>query len=371
MPATRATRTPRPVRGGRPLRAGRPLRGQMPRLDDPAAVQAYNQRRLAELARQPQPRIVMPPVPETIEARYTRALQRVVTQTWRIVQATVLPAVQRQARADDDEPEQPELPGMAEVQRQTKRMQREVQAVTPRLVLATLPATEAAAAGIEAHARRGYLSVSEQVGLLAVEPGTEIAALADVWTRDNAALITSIPQEMSDRIAALVAEAVPQGMRWETLAKRIADEHGIADRRARLIARDQVSKYNGALNAAQQQAAGIEAYEWRGVMDARERPTHVALQGMVFRWDRPPPIGHPGEPIQCRCQAIPVFSRGLAATARDLTPEELTQRVTALGPTQREGPDATQEQISKRAAAEVASDVRLAQNAAAVKGGRR
>jgi hypothetical protein len=43
------------------------------------------------------------------------------------------------------------------------------------------------------------------------------------------------------------------------------------------------------------------------------------------------------------------------------TPEELAARTADLGPTQREGPDATTEQVAKRAAREVAAEVKLAQ----------
>jgi len=81
----------------------------------------------------------------------------------------------------------------------------------------------------------------------------------------------------------------------------------VTDRRAMLIARDQISKHNGALTRARMQGAGIARYQWSSSKDERVRTSHSTLEGRVFSWDRPPPVGHPGEDIQCRCVALPVF----------------------------------------------------------------
>ena len=84
-------------------------------------------------------------------------------------------------------------------------------------------------------------------------------------------------------------------------------------RRARLIARDQNNKLVGQLSQVRQTGVGIKQYEWITSQDERVRPSHRELQGEVFDWDNPPVVGHPGEDIQCRCHASPVWPAGAFA----------------------------------------------------------
>ena len=78
----------------------------------------------------------------------------------------------------------------------------------------------------------------------------------------------------------------------------------------RRIARDQTSKTIAKFNSARQRQIGVTEYIWRTVADERVRKTHVDNNGLMFSWSSPPPItGHPGDDIQCRCRADPVFPR--------------------------------------------------------------
>jgi SPP1 gp7 family putative phage head morphogenesis protein len=99
----------------------------------------------------------------------------------------------------------------------------------------------------------------------------------------------------------------------------LVEEFGFARSRAKLIARDQTSKFNGSLNRIRQQQAGITEYRWstshdervRGNPDGKypnARPSHWAREDKVFAWDKPPSDGHPGEPINCRCVALAVLN---------------------------------------------------------------
>ena len=134
------------------------------------------------------------------------------------------------------------------------------------------------------------------------------AAARREWTQANVALIRSIAPEFFPDVQKHVIAAVHNGMRHETLARKLQQEIlPLSRSRAALIARDQVSKYVGALTKYQQNAVGIEQYQWRAVHDRRTRETHLALDMTTQQWDKPPEIGHPGEPIQCRCQAIPIL----------------------------------------------------------------
>ncbi len=129
----------------------------------------------------------------------------------------------------------------------------------------------------------------------------------DLFSHENAQLIKSLGDTAIDRISFQVTEAVRKGTSTRDLARAIASEHGIAERRAALIAVDQIGKFNGKLTQLRQSDLGIGHYRWRGVLDRRERASHVAREGVKYSWDNPPADGNPGEPVRCRCIAEPVL----------------------------------------------------------------
>lgn len=67
---------------------------------------------------------------------------------------------------------------------------------------------------------------------------------------------------------------------------------------------------------ARQLALGITSYRWSSSNDEGVCERCMVNYGKVFRWDDPPPTGHPGEgkfcsrKEGCRCIAIPVFNQG-------------------------------------------------------------
>lgn len=137
----------------------------------------------------------------------------------------------------------------------------------------------------------------------------DVMAALQFHTLANVDLITSIPEQYLDKIAATVTENFKAGMRFEDIAQSIMQVGDVTESRANLIARDQTSKMNGAFNEVRQTELGIDGYIWQGAEDERERETHLANEGQFFRWDSPPPLtGHPGEDVQCRCVAIPYFN---------------------------------------------------------------
>lgn len=89
---------------------------------------------------------------------------------------------------------------------------------------------------------------------------------------------------------------------------------------AALIARDQVSKLNGQLNRARQQAAGITDFVWETRKDSRVRPEHRDLQGRTFSWQEGWDGVFPGQPIQCRCWARAVVDRDQVLASGDFIP---------------------------------------------------
>lgn len=127
-------------------------------------------------------------------------------------------------------------------------------------------------------------------------------------TRENVALIKTIPEEYFKRIETIVFTGTTQGRRATSMIQEIQKVGKVTENRARLIARDQSSKLNSALNQQRSQNLGVEEYVWRTAGDERVRDSHKTKNGKVFRWDNPPKdTGHPGQDIQCRCVAQPII----------------------------------------------------------------
>jgi SPP1 gp7 family putative phage head morphogenesis protein len=143
------------------------------------------------------------------------------------------------------------------------------------------------------------------IPLALIEPGTvnkleEFVAL-------NVDLIKSASQRYHDRIRQDVERAFAEGTRPEDLADLFVERDGMAERDAMRIARDQLGKLNADFNEDRQKELGVTSYIWRTANDERVRDEHQDREGQEFKWSDPPEDGNPGEPIQCRCYAEPVF----------------------------------------------------------------
>ncbi|OOF85124.1 phage minor head protein [Rodentibacter ratti] len=123
----------------------------------------------------------------------------------------------------------------------------------------------------------------------------------------NIDLIKSIPRDLHDRLRGRFIQAVRNGERWESVKADLEKLFNLPEKRATLIARDQIGKLNGQLTRLRQENIGVKSYIWRGMLDERERERHVEREGKSFNWDEPPEDGHPGEPILCRCYAEAVL----------------------------------------------------------------
>ena len=149
------------------------------------------------------------------------------------------------------------------------------------------------------------------VSVLGVDPLISQPYLQEevaLFTRQNVRLIRALREQEMNQVETILAQGIPAGRTNAQLAADLRKRAGITDRRARLIARDQASKFNGRLTQLRQQEAGVESYTWVTAGDERVRPTHMANDRKIFRWDDPPAeTGHPGNDVNCRCVAIPVF----------------------------------------------------------------
>lgn len=135
----------------------------------------------------------------------------------------------------------------------------------------------------------------------------KLPAITSHFINENVQLIKSIPGDVISEVHGVINRAFTNATPHDVVARQIEERFGVGQSRARLIARDQIGKIYGQTNAARQKELGIESFVWRTVGDERVRDEHEALNGEEFRYDDPPDEGLPGEPIQCRCYAEPVF----------------------------------------------------------------
>ena len=172
----------------------------------------------------------------------------------------------------------------------------------------------------------------------------DLDALKELWVGENLDLIRSIDDETMRRIRQALAARITGSVNHAGLAKDlIAEIQAITEKgksRAELIARDQLGKLHGQINRRKQESLGIDEYEWETSHDERVRDSHRALQGKVFSWSKPPPEGHPGYPIRCRCIALPVIDwdrqlgepkKGSYEDVSDVAPQEEAAIIRYIG----------------------------------------
>lgn len=135
----------------------------------------------------------------------------------------------------------------------------------------------------------------------------------------NVSLIKSIPSGYLERVQDAAFRALQTGGRGRAeLLDEVNRLGQTTERRAKLIARDQVSKATASLNHARFEKLGVRKFRWIHSGGGKEpRPLHVQYNGQVFSLDDPPIIdektkerGLPGQLINCRCRMAPVVDFG-------------------------------------------------------------
>lgn len=157
--------------------------------------------------------------------------------------------------------------------------------------------------------RRDMARVLAAIGGIDLAGEAWLAPQLNSFVDESVSDIQSIPDKLHAEVTKIVTSGVRQGLTTEDLADQIRERFDVADSKAALIARDQTAQFNGDLTKARQVHAGITKYTWSGVLDDRERDSHLEQEGKVFSWSGggAPGIGHPGDDYQCRCVAIPIF----------------------------------------------------------------
>ncbi len=136
-----------------------------------------------------------------------------------------------------------------------------------------------------------------------------LKSLTEAFIDANVGLIKDIGDKLATDIEFTTMRAVQSGMLHPDLAKQLKARFGFSEERAKLIARDQIGKAYGQINAARQRELGVEEFIWRSVRDRRVRHEHAERDGKTYSYAKPPDGELPGEPVLCRCFAEPVLDK--------------------------------------------------------------
>jgi SPP1 gp7 family putative phage head morphogenesis protein len=245
--------------------------------------------------------------PDTQRLYYFSGVRALMAKAHALVTAELLPLVHElrgDARTDADEGERIR----AKLTELAKKFARNVTPGALRPLVATVAQRTSDFQKTQLAAQ-----LKDALGVAPVLRDADLAALAEDFTAENIALIRTVPERYFGELADVVTEAINAGSRASTIADLIEERYGVSETNAARIANDQVGKFFGDLNQTRQEELGITTYTWATAHDNRVRDNHEELDGTVQSWDVPPPgggtnedeDGHPGEGINCRCQALP------------------------------------------------------------------
>lgn len=148
---------------------------------------------------------------------------------------------------------------------------------------------------------------------------TGLAEHLELTVNDNVKLVKGLVHGQLDDLKGIVVRGARAGVHQSVIAEQIEQRFAMPKKRAALIANDQVGKLNGELNQIRQQRLGVRRYRWSSSQDERVRKRHRQLNGTIQEWAKPPVTdertgerAHPGQPIRCRCQPIPIVDDVLA-----------------------------------------------------------
>lgn len=120
-------------------------------------------------------------------------------------------------------------------------------------------------------------------------------------------LISGLSKAERERLAAEIAAMhATDDLTKSTLRVVLEARFDMSEDRARRIARDQVAKLNGQVNADRQIGLGVTHFRWKTRQDRKVRPLHKERRDQIYAWDDPPDGETPGMPHNCRCHADPV-----------------------------------------------------------------
>ncbi|EAR3125755.1 phage head morphogenesis protein [Salmonella enterica] len=123
------------------------------------------------------------------------------------------------------------------------------------------------------------------------------------WVEESMGRMQNVSDDALQRGIKVVQEGLREGRGAAWVEEQLVKEMDIPHRRAVNIARNEVGNHAWFMSHASARIFGGKYYRWNGMLDERERKTHLHRQWKAYSPDMPPPDGNPGQPINCRCSA--------------------------------------------------------------------
>jgi SPP1 gp7 family putative phage head morphogenesis protein len=124
---------------------------------------------------------------------------------------------------------------------------------------------------------------------LRMELSGSVGLAMQAQIRENAHLISSLPEEFRLRAAQYASEQFVRGVRSSEVERYLREQFPeMLKSRAALIARTQTGRAEAALTRARAENIGIPFYEWRSSGDQRVRISHRKMDHVLVPWNDPP-----------------------------------------------------------------------------------
>lgn len=133
---------------------------------------------------------------------------------------------------------------------------------------------------------------------------------------DNLKLyIKDFTKEQILKLRQEVVEHTFKGNRYEELVSKLQTSYGIAQRKAKFLARQETKLLTSKIKETRYADAGIDTYVWQTVVGSTLHPVrkfHKKLDGTIQHFSKPPITdkhgnrNNPGEDFNCRCTARPI-----------------------------------------------------------------
>jgi SPP1 gp7 family putative phage head morphogenesis protein len=241
--------------------------------------------------------------PTIIEADYAAELVA-FAQEWRAAAEQLIADLPRLYRTDD----------VRTTRRRTARVRGAVESTVARVPVIA----ERSARRVVEHSKR---QVARQTkAALGIEIPAPINAEPRVraFIAENVALVQKLGNATADTMEATLARAFAEGWSDTEVAEELTKRFGMAERHARFIARDQITRLYSQVTRMQHHDLGVAVFRWMTRRDRHVRHSHKVKHGRLFPYkgSRAPSF-FPGDEIGCRCWEEPVFEE-IKANARAL-----------------------------------------------------
>lgn len=124
----------------------------------------------------------------------------------------------------------------------------------------------------------------------------------------NVALIKDISDQTQSRVSDAVFRGIQQRTPTAEVAREIAKIMKVSDKRANLIAKDQLAKLLSTLQRVRMQQMGIDQYIWQHSGKVHFRPVHKIRNGLIYTLGDPKG-DEPGMAPYCGCSRIPLIPK--------------------------------------------------------------